>query len=139
MSTIVVDTGPLYAAFDQDDRYHETALHLIHADEFRLVTNLPVICEVVHLLGRARKARLEFLKWAGVALEIDMATAADLPRIVALLAKYHDLRPDFADASLVALCERLGTCRIATVDRDFKVYRTLSNMPFENVFQLKNR
>ena len=102
----------------------------------RLVTNLPVISEVTHLLGRSRRTRLEFLGWAAAALMIDEATVGDLPRIIALLEKYRDLRPDFADASLVALCERLGTRRIASVDRDFKIYRTLSRKPFNNVFNV---
>lgn len=136
MSVIVVDAGPLYAAFDQDDRFHEPAVRLIRDNGDRLVTNLPVISEVTHLLGRSRRTRLEFLGWAAAALMIDEATVGDLPRIIALLEKYRDLRPDFADASLVALCERLGTRRIASVDRDFKIYRTLSRKPFNNVFNV---
>lgn len=34
-----------------------------------------------------------------------------------------DLPMDFADASLLAAAERLGTRRIFTLDRDFHVYR----------------
>ncbi len=50
--------------------------------------------------------------------------AADVGRASALMAKYHDLPMDFADATLVVLAERLGTPRIFTLDRkDFGAYR----------------
>ena len=83
-----------------------------------------------------RRHASKFLKWAHGALNIEEPISGDLPRIVAILEKYSDLRPDFADASLVALCERIDTRRIATINGDFKVYRTLSKKPFENVFDV---
>ena len=136
MTTIVVDSGPLYAAFDRDDKYHRAAIRLIGSQGHRLLTNMPVITEVAHLLGKAPKTRLEFLRWAHVTLNIDEPISDDFPRIVAILEKHSDLRPDFADASLVALCERIDTRRIATINGDFKVYRTIAKKPFENVFDM---
>lgn len=135
MTAIVVDAGPLYALFDRRDKYHRMAVRLIESKGPLLLTNMPVITEVAHLLGTAPKARLEFLRWVHEALHVDEPIGEDLPRIVAILEKYSDLRPDFADASLVALCERVGTRRIATINGDFKIYRTISKKPFENVFE----
>jgi len=40
-----------------------------------------------------------------------------------LIEKYADLPTDFADAVVVALCERLGITRVASVDRHFAIYR----------------
>lgn len=68
------------------------------------------------------------------ALHIDDRTEHDLPRICALIEKYADLPADFADASLIALCERLGTRRVASVDRDFTIYRNAARKAFDNVF-----
>lgn len=136
MTTIVVDAGPLYAAFDRRDKFHRAAVRLIETNGHFLLTNMPVITEVAHLLGKSPKTRLEFLRWAHEYLHIEEPISEDLPRIVEILEKYSDLRPDFADASLVALCERIGTHRIATINGDFKVYRTLSKKPFENVFEI---
>jgi predicted nucleic acid-binding protein len=41
---------------------------------------------------------------------------------------------DFADVSLVAMAERLGISRVASVDRDFAIYRMAGARRFENVF-----
>ena len=58
----------------------------------------------------------------------------DLPRIRAILDKDADLPADFADASLVALCERLKVIRVASVDSDFMIYRTRDRRPLRNLF-----
>ena len=79
------------------------------------------------------EAQRDLLMWAHQSVEIDSATT-DLPRIAALLEKYRDMPADFADASLVALAERLNLRRVASTDRDFAVYRRLGNRTFENVF-----
>ena len=50
------------------------------------------------------------------------------------MGKYADLPADFADASLLALCERAGIDRIATLDRDFAVYRLRNRKRLVNVF-----
>ena len=55
-------------------------------------------------------------------------------KIIAILEKYRDMRADFADASLVALAERLNVTRVASVDRDFTIYRLSGRRRFENVF-----
>ena len=69
-------------------------------------------------------------------MEIDEDTSADLPEIVGLLEKYRDLPADFADVSLVALANRLGVSRVASVDREFAIYRLSGKRHFENVFLL---
>lgn len=132
MTSIIVDTGPLYAIFDDGDKHHRSATRFLRSVDTKLYTNSVIVGEVAFLLSRAPHKRLEFLEWIGLVAGIDDDLPGDLPRIVEILRKYNDLRPDFADASLVALAERLGTRRIATFDSDFEVYRTLSNEKFEN-------
>jgi len=53
------------------------------------------------------------------------------------LKKYDDLPADFADASLVAMCERRGIAEVATLDSDFDVYRTADRKHLRNVFFLR--
>jgi uncharacterized protein len=60
--------------------------------------------------------------------------AGDFERVIALMEKYADLPMDFTDAVVVALCERLGTHHIASVDRDFAIYRYKGRMKLINVF-----
>ena len=78
--------------------------------------------------------QVSILGWLGRAVTIDRQTADDFSRIAVLLQKYSDMPMGFADASLVALAERIGTHRIATFDSDFDVYRLNNkNEPFENL------
>ena len=81
MQSIVVDSGPLIALFDRDDRHHRRAVAFIEANTANLVTNLPVIGEVAYMLHRMPLARRDFLNWISVAAKIDFATMDDLPRI----------------------------------------------------------
>ena len=50
-----------------------------------------------------------------------------------MMGKYKDLPMDFADASVVAAAERLGTRRVFTLDRDFYVYRFADSTAVEVV------
>lgn len=134
MKSIVVDSGPLIALFDGSDQYHAIAVAFVRNLDGRLVTNFPVITEVVYVLDFSPQAQRDFLFWAEQALSIDTDTAGDLPRIRALLEKYGDLPANFADASLVALCERIDTTNVASVDKDFTIYRTRNRKAFRNLF-----
>ena len=80
------------------------------------------------------EAQRDLLWWAHNSMDIDQATPSDLPRIIALLDKYSDMPADFADASLVAMAERLNLSRVASVDRDFSIYRLAGKRHFENIF-----
>jgi uncharacterized protein len=132
--SILVDAGPLIALFDRDDRHHRRAVEFVRVCRSRLITNIPVLTEATFLLRFSVEAQRDLLLWAHRSLDIDQATPSDLPRIAALLDKYSDMPADFADASLVALAERLNLLRVASVDSDFAVYRTLGKRNFVNVF-----
>jgi predicted nucleic acid-binding protein len=132
--SIIVDAGPLIALFDRGDRHHRRAVEFIRNHGTGLVTNLPVLTEASFLLRFSVGAQRDLLWWAHQSLQIDQDTAADLPRIIDLLEKYGDLPADFADVSLVALAERLNVSQVASVDRDFAIYRRSGRGRFENVF-----
>lgn len=134
MQNIVVDSGPLIALFDGTDDYHQRSISFIRDVTAQLTTNVPVLTEVVFVLDFSTRAQRDFLFWVQKALTIDTDTAADLPVISRLLEKYADLPADFADASLVALCNRLRTGDVASVDKDFTIYRDTSKRAFHNHF-----
>jgi len=136
ISDIIIDSGPLYALFDQSDTYHLASVTwLQRSRRSRLVANACVLTEVTCLLSSRglRTAIDPFLAWASEALEIDTELSGDLPRIRAILAKYADLPADFADASLVALAERRNCFSVASVDSDFTIYRGACRRAFRNV------
>jgi predicted nucleic acid-binding protein len=136
--SIIVDAGPLIALFDRDDRHHSRAVSFVQGCRSQLISNMPVLTETTLILRFSVDAQRDFLLWAHRALEIDDRTAADLPRIAALLDKYRDVPADFADVSLLALAERLNISQIASVDKDFAIYRLSSKLAFENVFMNSN-
>lgn len=134
MRSILVDTGALVAAFDNADRHHRRALQFLDQEDMQLVTTTPVIAETMALLSFSLQTQLEFLEWCAIDLTIDAELQGDLDRIAAIMRKYADLPADFADASLVALAERRGILTVATIDRDFSIYRTKDKKRFRNVF-----
>jgi predicted nucleic acid-binding protein len=137
-AVIVVDSGPLVALFDADDQNHELAVRWLKGVRERLVTTLAVVTEVAFLLDFSVATQAEFVRWVsqgGCAL-VDM-DADDLMRTADIMEKYHDLPADFADASLIAICERVGTRDIATFDRDFEVYRYRNRQRFRNLLSYK--
>jgi hypothetical protein len=132
--SIAVDAGPLVTLFDRGDAHHGEAMAFFRTTSAGLVTNVAVMTEAAHLLSFSRMAMKDAVAWVAATFHVDRGTATDLPRIVEVLRKYDDLPADFADASLVALCERRDIGLIATFDRDFDVYRLADGKSLRNVF-----
>jgi uncharacterized protein len=131
----VIDSGPLIALFDKDDKYHKNALEFIKEFKGELISNHAVITEASHLLDFSVRVQVDFLRWVlNGGITIADILAEDLLRIIELTEKYSDLPMDFADASLVVLCERMNIRDVASIDRDFGIYRTREKMAFTNVF-----
>ncbi len=133
MPSIAVDAGPLVALFKGGDRYHAEDVAFVQRVDQPLVSNLIVMSEVMALI--APEFQTNFLEWSQQALVIDHDTVGDIPRIVEIMRKYGDLPADFADASLVALCERRDIETVATLDKHFDVYRTSARKRLRNVFR----
>jgi uncharacterized protein len=120
---VLLDTGVLVAVFDQADPRHATATRWLAGFDGQLHTVEPVLAEAGFFLPPRLRPALADLA-AGGTLRLHQPDATGLRRIGAILRKYEDLDPDWADATLVWLAEELGVQRIATVDsRDFSTYR----------------
>jgi hypothetical protein len=130
---IAVDTGPLVALFNRGDGSYETALRFFRSTDADFVVNVAVLTEASHLLSFSGAAVRDALAWVIAAFDIDQDTGADLPRIMEIMDKYADLPADFADASLIAMCERRRVREIVTFDKDFDVYRLASGEKLRNV------
>jgi predicted nucleic acid-binding protein len=125
----------LIALFDKDDDYHMKAVAFIKSFQGELLSNSAVITEVTHLLDFSVNVQLDFLRWIfDGGITIADITQGDILRIIELTAKYSDLPMDFADASLVVLCERMRIREIASIDGDFLIYRTHDKKHFRNFF-----
>ena len=131
MRKILIDSGPLIALFDRSDKYHLSSVNFIKSNKSELVTTIASITETLHLLNFSRNAQIDFLAWINAgALTIEPITANDIARIKELTIKYSDLPMDFADACLVLLGEKLNISNIATIDRDFDIYRLKGKKTF---------
>lgn len=135
MKRILIDSGPLIALFDASDAYHQRAIEFLKANQYHLVTTIASVTETLHLLDFNRKAQIDFLEWISRGgLEVRNIENADFKRIKELTEQYADLPMDFADSCLVLLAEKLGLNAIATIDRDFLIYRIKGRKKFQNIF-----
>jgi hypothetical protein len=121
----LVDTGPLVALFDPRDRQHARCRTTLASIREALVTTVPVLTEVFHMLspGSQGATRVrDFVAAQGVS--VWFMDAEHLDRAFALMEEYADHPMDLADASLIAAAEALNTRTVFTVDRrDFATYR----------------
>jgi uncharacterized protein len=118
---LIVDTGPLYAAYDRSDNDHARCRELLESTSEELLLPAPVVAEFDWLTSRrvsmAPKASLVLLDdvlagaYRVVALTID-----DYARCRELLGKYADSDIGFVDAAVLAVVERLNEPKLATLD-----------------------
>lgn len=114
----VVDSGPLYAVTDTDDSDHERSLATLQRGDLQLVVPALVVAEVTYMIGRRLGPRAEARFLRGLAqLEVEAPVSEDWVRIAELVERYGDFPLGGADASVVALAERLGTELVITLDR----------------------
>lgn len=136
MKKTLIDSGPLIALFDRNDKYHLASVKFIKDNNNELVTTLASMTETLHLLDFNRNAQIDFLGWVNSgAVTLELITAEDLLRIKELTIKYKDLPMDFADACLVFLGEKFNINTIATIGRDFDVYRLKGKQPFTTLIK----
>lgn len=129
---ILIDTGPIVAFFDKDDRYHSLCIEFLKEIKEPLVTTWPVLTECFYLLNfswEVQDSLWLFTQRGGVEiypLEKDL-----LNRCRELMKQYRDLQMDLADATLVVLAGILGVSKIFTLDhKDFSIYRVKQKKRF---------
>lgn len=109
----------IVAAFDRDDDSHEACTSLLAGLRERRVVPSPVLVEVDHLLRRYTKNESfsTVIDQVGRgALVIEDLVAADYERAAVLLQTYADLKVGFVDCAVLAVTERLGEPKLATLD-----------------------
>jgi uncharacterized protein len=114
----VVDAGPLYATADDDDEDHERCRAVLSRAELRLVIPALVVAEATYFVGRRLGAQAEAAFLRGLrSFDIEGPAAEDFERIAQLVETYADLPLGGADASVIALAERIGAEILITLDR----------------------
>ncbi len=116
---LVIDTGPLLAALDRSDRHHRACRALLEEAE-ALVLPAPILPEVDYWCARrlgsdAFRDLIDEIRRGVFSVE-DLALS-DYERVSDLLQQYEDLRVGFVDCAVLAVVERLGESKLATLDR----------------------
>ena len=132
---LILDTGPLLAALDRSDPDHAACARLLTDATEDLVVPELVLAELDYWCSR----RLSVDAWVVFlddvltgAYRIEAPTHADLTRCRELQTSYTDLGLGVVDASIVALAERLGEPKVATLDRrHFSAVRPIHVPAFE--------
>lgn len=132
---VLADTGPLFALIHAGDADHARAVQFARRFTGRLITTWPVLTEVSYLLVQSDRRGADVL--LGMIQDGHLSVAdldsTDVQYMRTLIAKYDTM--DLADASLVAIGERLDILDVIALDRrDFSRYRTRSRRAFTNHF-----
>jgi predicted nucleic acid-binding protein len=127
-----MDSGPMIALFDSSDKYYSIAKDFVEGNTSELLTSIASVTETMYMLDFNKNAQIDFLEWLirGAVQIIDIGID-ELDRIKVLLKKYQDLPMDFADACLVCIGEKFNINEVATIDRDFSIYRLHGRIPFQ--------
>ena len=133
---IIPDTnGILVAFYDRKDEYHQQSLSFFSTCTSQLITTIACVTEVMWLLAPNTKVQNEFLSALSKrAFLCEHLLPSDYQRIQELNSTYQDLPADFTDLSLIAISERLNISAIATLDKDFNIYRRYRKQPFDRLF-----
>ena len=132
---LLLDTGAFVALADRSERRHADCVAVLDGWSGPIVTTEAVLTETLYLVGprwQAQKLCLEFVLRGAFALIPQSQTS--LKRVSVLMEKYHNVPMDYADATLVALGEELGTDLVFTLDRrGFSAYRLNQRKAFQLV------
>jgi len=117
---LVVDTGPLLASMDRTDRHHSSCRALLEGTQEPLVIPGPVLVELDYWIHQRLRPDVFVTLLDDIvrgAMAIAELRAEDYPRIRDLCRRYADADIGVVDASVLAIVERLGETKLATLDR----------------------
>lgn len=124
MTRTLLDTGPLVAFLNRNDRWHDWAKAQMGALLPPLLTCEPVLTEACFLIQRNGGQPADLLKkiQAGV-IEVALEIQTEASALEALMRRYEDTPMSLADACLVRLSELHSDCQVFTLDTHFRRYR----------------
>lgn len=132
---ILVDSGPVIAAATPNDQHRDKCQQALGDLREPALMSALCVAEVCYFLGKRATAAGEaaFLRsLADGMLRVVDLTAEDYRRSAELVEQYADLPLGAADASVIALAERLTVTRVMTLDvRHFQIVRPRHVESFE--------
>ncbi|MGH2915639.1 MAG: type II toxin-antitoxin system VapC family toxin [Solirubrobacteraceae bacterium] len=124
---LILDTGALYASLDRSDADHAGCRSLIESAGETLVIPAPVLVEVDYWIHRKLHPGVLVALLADIeerAYAVEPLVAADYARVREICDRYADADVGFVDAAVLAVVERLGEPKLASLDhRHFGLLR----------------
>lgn len=117
---LILDTGPLYASLDRHDADHSACRELIESAREKLVIPAPVLVEVDCWIHERLHPGVLVALLADIidgAYEVTDLDPDGYRRVAELCDRYADSDIGFVDAAVLAVVERLGEKKLATLDR----------------------
>jgi len=136
MQKILIDSGPIIALFDANDKYHKEVKTFLKTFHGELITSWAVLTEVSHMLDFNLNVQLDFLKWVELGgLKVYDIGQKELSNIIEMMQKYTNVPMDLADATLMYIAHKEKISDIVSIDSDFDIYRTLKSGFLNNVLR----
>jgi predicted nucleic acid-binding protein len=124
---LILDTGPIYAALDRSDQDHAACRRLIETTSEPLIVPSPVLVEVDYWIHQRLHVGVLVAFLDDVlegAYQVEDLEVDDYRRVRELCDQYGDADLGFVDAAVIAVAERLGEDKLATLDqRHFRAVR----------------
>lgn len=133
---VIADTSFLFSVTSAKDRSHVACVDVLKKLRPPVLVPSTVLTEVTYLLATKRNHQTmrQFIRgMQPPAWHIATLEPADILRSWEILEQYQDSELDFADATIVAIAERLKITTVLTLDqRDFRMIRP-KHTPYFNI------
>ena len=121
---VILDTGPLVAALNRHDTYHEWAAAQLSLHLSPFFTCEAVLSEACFLLRHCTGGTQKVLELVARGLfRLPLKLEEEAGAVQDLLKKYENIPMSLADACLVRMSEQIAESVICTLDADFRIYR----------------
>ncbi|OYD90228.1 pilus assembly protein [Nostoc sp. 'Peltigera membranacea cyanobiont' 210A] len=125
---IIIDTGPLVALINNQERYHSWATKEVANLAYPFFTCEAVISETCFILRDFYGGEDTVMSLLDTGLiQISFRLSDEIGTVRELLKRYQNVPMSLADACLVRMSELINGSSVLTLDSDFRVYRKNKN------------
>lgn len=121
---LILDTGPVLAILNAADAWNPRCVAMMKTEPRPWLLPGPVLVELDYFLRERLPSAARHAFYSDIRAEkyqLETLSPADFNRAFEICAQYQGIGLQLADASVIALSERLGETRVATTDRrDFR-------------------
>ncbi|BDT89333.1 type II toxin-antitoxin system VapC family toxin [Nocardia cyriacigeorgica] len=124
--TLIVDANVLVAVMNRRDKRNQEMRALLSSRSDQFIVTPYVVAEVSYLLQKyaGAQAEIQFMEAVANGVFREEFDSKDTDRIIELMRQFASFPLGAADASLIAVAERLQVNDIATVDNHFRAVKT---------------